>query len=285
MTPASAAEPDALGERHGQLGQHLARVARRRSWRPRSGRCPPARGPSRSPRSRRRARRGPPRPAAGRRCVDAMPARRGRRARRAPLGHLGIGVGAARDHQRAGAGAPEEERVLDDEARLEVRVMGELLAPCRRRPRRRCAGWSCAGDRPPARRRCASYATPAVSSPRPSTLGARPTPTRISSTSSARGRSPRVHVQRLAARAPLHPARCLRPARGARRRAPARRCTSPAASGSSRPRSCAAASSDGAPARRSRAKAWASSQPMGPPPITASRRGSAVSENTVSLVR
>ena len=34
-----------------------------------------------------------------------------------------------------------------------------------------------------------------------------------------------------------------------------------------------------------RAKVWASSQPMGPPPMTARRGGGSVSSKTVSLVR
>src|SRR5262249_46780284 len=62
-----------------------------------------------------------------------------------------------------------------------------------------------------------------------------------------------------------------------------RRITSPA-SGSSRGNRCSVAltRSTSLPRRR---KAWASSQPTGPPPMTTSRGGSSVSANTRSLVR
>ena len=63
-----------------------------------------------------------------------------------------------------------------------------------------------------------------------------------------------------------------------------RACTTSAASGSSRGRMRGAISSS-VTSLPKRAKACASSQPMGPAPITASREGSLVREKTVSFVR
>jgi hypothetical protein len=57
-----------------------------------------------------------------------------------------------------------------------------------------------------------------------------------------------------------------------------------AASASSRISTCGATSKS-VTREPKRAKAWASSQPIGPAPITAKRRGSSVRANTVSLVR
>ena len=60
--------------------------------------------------------------------LDADPALLRLGLREADVGDLGIGVGAGRDREGAGPGPPEEEGVLDHDARLEVGGVGELVA-------------------------------------------------------------------------------------------------------------------------------------------------------------
>ena len=104
--------------------------------------------------------------------LDARAARR--RARRGRRARLRVGVGAPRHHEGRELAAADEERVLHDDLRRGVGGVGELPghADVARRVDARVGRAQPVVDPDAAPRR--RTATPAASSPRPSTLGARP---------------------------------------------------------------------------------------------------------------
>ena len=182
------------------------------------------------------------------------------------VGDLGRGVGAPRDGERARLPAAEEERVGEHDARQRVGHVRELEA------RGDVAGGVDAwvggpqpvvdGDAVPDRE-----ATPAASRPRPSRLGARPAADEelVAATVRRRGPPPRS-APRSRRRGP-RPAGCARRSRAwtpsrASRRSTTRRRRRPRAAGRARRRRSTVTS---APKRRN---VCASSQPIGPPPMT-----------------
>ena len=155
------------------------------------------------------------------------------------VGDFRIGVRAPRQDERARAGAAEEERVLDDDARLEVGVVGELVrrAHVPRRVDARVRGAQAVVDGHP-RARVVGDADRLEAEP-------------LDVGRAADADQDRVHREALErrrrrsreSRAPPALARCARRGSRARGRTPSRasaRATSSAASGSSRRRICAA---------------------------------------------
>ena len=195
------------------------------------------------------------------------------------MGKLGLGEGHPRHDVPVQPHRQPEQRVPDDEAGMVVGEMGELPAAQRRRRR---VDARVRGPEPGRRRsRCdRGRCRPARGRDRRRWRGGRSPPgdgfAQASAHHRRRALRPRSwHPQRRGGR----PRHCCAP-RPLRVRASSRIA---AHSASSRASGCAASSTVTALPRRR--KAWASSRPIGPAPITTRCAGCVVRSNTVSLVR